>query len=177
MDRRSRQHSNGIGQHRGRMSAGLEHLPLRTWAALLLGALSLIASRASGTEIPAEEKRSDYQFMSQETRAIQDDDSVNPGMFSVLEGEALWSRKDGASKVSCADCHTIANMRGIAARYPRFDLDPSVPSIFRGKSTAAARGARMQLHLCSRAGSCWLSPHLSLISRVELQFRLRSTKD
>ena len=115
------------------MSAGLEHLPLRTWAALLLGALSLIASRASGTEIPAEEKRSDYQFMSQETRAIQDDDSVNPGMFSVLEGEALWSRKDGASKVSCADCHTIANMRGIAARYPRFDLDTKRPIDLQGQ--------------------------------------------
>jgi L-cysteine S-thiosulfotransferase len=61
--------------------------------------------------------------MSQETRAIQDDDSVNPGMLSVLEGEGLWSRKDGASKVSCADCHTIASIQGIAARYPGFDLE------------------------------------------------------
>jgi sulfur-oxidizing protein SoxA len=109
------------------MSAQPEHLRLRTWAALLLGALSLIASRASGTEIPAEEKRSDYQLMSQETRAIQDDDSVNPGMFSVLEGEGLWSRKDGASKVSCADCHTIASIQGIAARYPGFDLELNRP--------------------------------------------------
>ena len=109
------------------MSAMLEHLRLRTWAALLLAALSLIASRASGTEIPAAEKRSDYEFMSPETRAIQDDDSANPGMFSVLDGEGLWSRKDGASNVSCADCHTIASMRGIAARYPRFDLDIKRP--------------------------------------------------
>jgi sulfur-oxidizing protein SoxA len=105
------------------MSGGLEHLQLRPWAAVLLAALALIASRASATEIPAAEKRSDYQFMSLETRGIQDDDSTNPGMFSVLDGEGLWSRKDGASNASCADCHTIASMRGIAARYPRFDLD------------------------------------------------------
>jgi sulfur-oxidizing protein SoxA len=65
--------------------------------------------------------------MSAETRAIQDDDSVNPGMFSVLEGEVLWSRKDGASNVSCADCHTIASMRGVAARYPRLDFDKRAP--------------------------------------------------
>jgi L-cysteine S-thiosulfotransferase len=65
--------------------------------------------------------------MSEETRAIQGDDSVNPGMFSVLEGEALWSRKDGASKVSCADCHTIASIQGIAARYPGFDLELNRP--------------------------------------------------
>jgi len=109
------------------MSAGPRHLRQRTSAALLLVALSLIASRASGTEISAAEKRSDYQFMSLETRAIQDDDSINPGMFSVLDGEGLWSRKDGASNVSCADCHTIGSMRGIAARYPRFDLDHKRP--------------------------------------------------
>jgi sulfur-oxidizing protein SoxA len=112
------------------MSAGTRHLRFGASAALLLTALSLIASRASGTEIPAAEKLSDYQFMSLETRAIQDDDSTNPGMFSVLDGEGLWSRKDGASNVSCADCHTIASMRGIAARYPRFDLDYKRPIDF-----------------------------------------------
>ena len=96
-------------------------------AALLLAALSVIASRASGTEIPAAEKRSDYEFMSPETRAIQDDDSANPGMFSVLDGEGLWSKKDGASNVSCADCHPIASMRGIAARYPAYDVDYKRP--------------------------------------------------
>jgi L-cysteine S-thiosulfotransferase len=127
LDGRSRQHSNGIGHHRGRVSAVPEYLRLRTSAALLLATLSVIASRASGTEIPAAEKRSDYEFMSPETRAIQDDDTVNPGMFSVLDGEGLWSRKDGAPNVSCADCHTTESLRGLAARYPTFAPDYKRP--------------------------------------------------
>jgi L-cysteine S-thiosulfotransferase len=99
----------------------------RSCAALLLAALSVVTSRASGTEIPAAEKRSDYEFLSSDTRAIQDDDSANPGMLSVLDGEGLWNKKDGVSNVSCADCHLIASMRGIAARYPGYDVDYKRP--------------------------------------------------
>ena len=33
--------------------------------------------------------------MSRETRAMQDDDTANPGMLSVLDGEALWNKKGG----------------------------------------------------------------------------------
>jgi L-cysteine S-thiosulfotransferase len=109
------------------MSAMPGHLRHRTSAAFFLAALSVIASRAAGTEIPATDRRSDYEFMSSETRAIQDDDNANPGMFSVLDGEGLWNKKDGALNVSCADCHTIASMRGNAARYPGYDLDYKRP--------------------------------------------------
>jgi hypothetical protein len=109
------------------VSAVPEYLRLCISAALLLATLSVIASGASGTEIPAAEKRSDYEFMSPETRAIQDDDTVNPGMFSVLDGEGLWSRKDGAPNVSCADCHTTESLRGLAARYPTFAPDYKRP--------------------------------------------------
>jgi len=31
--------------------------------------------------------------MSRETRAMQDDDTANPGMLWVLEGESLWNKK------------------------------------------------------------------------------------
>jgi L-cysteine S-thiosulfotransferase len=82
----------------------------RSCAALLLAALIVVTSRASGTEIPAAEKRSDYEFMSSDTRAIQDDDSANPGMLSVLNGEGLWNKKDGVSNVSCADLNAGAIM-------------------------------------------------------------------
>jgi sulfur-oxidizing protein SoxA len=95
--------------------------------AVLLAALSVITSRTSGTEIPAAEKRSDYEFVSPDTRAIQDDDGANPGMFSVLDGEGLWNKKDRASNVSCADCHSSASMRGVAARYPAYDVDYKRP--------------------------------------------------
>lgn len=109
------------------MSAMPEHLGHRTCAAFLLAALSVVASGASGSEIPAAEKRSDYEFMSSDTRAIQDDDGTNPGMFSVLDGEGLWNKKDGVLSVSCDDCHSGASMRGIAARYPAYDVDYKRP--------------------------------------------------
>ena len=33
--------------------------------------------------------------MTPDTRAMQDDDTANPGMLWVLDGEALWKRKVG----------------------------------------------------------------------------------
>ena len=55
----------------------------------LLFAASLLCARAGAGEIPPSERRSGYDLMSRETRAIQDDDATNPGMLWVLDGEAL----------------------------------------------------------------------------------------
>jgi sulfur-oxidizing protein SoxA len=81
------------------------------------------AAVANAAEIPLAERKSGYEFMTRETRAMQDDDTANPAMFSVLDGETLWQRKDGAAAKSCADCHGDArtSMKGVAARYPAFD--------------------------------------------------------
>ena len=78
---------------------------------------------AVAAEIPLAERRSGYDLMSRETRAMQDDDTANPATLSVLDGEALWTRKAGAAEKSCADCHGDAKdkMKGAAARYPAFD--------------------------------------------------------
>jgi sulfur-oxidizing protein SoxA len=83
----------------------------------------LVAVAASAAEIPRSERRSGYDFMSRETRAMQDDDTANPGMLWVLDGEALWKRKAGAADQACQDCHGDAgtSMKGVAARYPAFD--------------------------------------------------------
>ncbi|HEY6256418.1 MAG TPA: sulfur oxidation c-type cytochrome SoxA [Xanthobacteraceae bacterium] len=88
----------------------------------LIGALLVAALRASAAEIPPEQRRSDYELMGPQTRAMQDDDTANPGMLGVLDGEALWNRRDGAANKSCADCHgdARAGMKGVAARYPAF---------------------------------------------------------
>jgi L-cysteine S-thiosulfotransferase len=88
--------------------------------AFLLGALALAAA---ATEIAPEGRRSGYDFASPETRAMQDDDTANPGMLWVLQGEALWATKAGAADRSCADCHGDArtSMKGVAARYPALD--------------------------------------------------------
>jgi sulfur-oxidizing protein SoxA len=91
-------------------------------AALLIAGSSLVASVAA-TEISQSERRSGYSFMTLETQAIQNDDTTNPGMLWVLDGEALWKSKTGAAAKACADCHNDAraSMKGVAARYPAFD--------------------------------------------------------
>ena len=89
--------------------------------ALLCLATLVHAVPGVGGEIAAADRRSDYQFMSRDTQAMQDDDSSNPGMLWVNDGEALWVRKVG--EFSCMDCHGDAHisMKGVAARYPVFD--------------------------------------------------------
>jgi sulfur-oxidizing protein SoxA len=74
-------------------------------------------------EIPPDQRRSGFSFMAPDTQAIQNDDTANPGMLWVLDGEALWKSKVGATAKSCAGCHNDAggSMRGVAARYPAFD--------------------------------------------------------
>jgi len=91
-------------------------------AALLLLALATVAS-AVAAEIPLAERRSGYELMSRETRAMQDDDAANPATLWVLDGAALWTRKTGAAARACADCHGDArdSMKGVAARHPAFD--------------------------------------------------------
>ena len=91
--------------------------------ALLLIAADIAASSLSATEIPQAQRRSGYSLMTPDTQAIQDDDTANPGMLWVLDGEALWKRKVGAAGKACADCHDDArvSMKDVAARYPAFD--------------------------------------------------------
>jgi sulfur-oxidizing protein SoxA len=75
-------------------------------------------------------RRSGYDFMSPETRAMQDDDSANPGTLGVLDGEALWKKKEGTANKACADCHGDAakSMKGVAARYPAVDPGKKRPA-------------------------------------------------
>jgi sulfur-oxidizing protein SoxA len=92
------------------------------------GVLALATSAFAG-EIPHAARRSGYDDMGREIRAMQDDDTANPGMLWVLEGEALWKRKTGPAGRACADCHgdARASMRGVAARYPSFDAAKGRP--------------------------------------------------
>jgi len=94
------------------------------WLGRILAALTVLASDAAAADdIPAAERRSGYEFIGRETRAMQDDDAANPGMLSVLDGEALWNRAEGAAGKSCASCHGDArtSMTNVAARYPAFE--------------------------------------------------------
>jgi sulfur-oxidizing protein SoxA len=89
--------------------------------ALVLTALCI--APACAAEIPQDARRSGYDFMTSDTKAMQDDDTANPGMLWVLDGETLWKQKQGAAGKACADCHGnwAESMKGAAARYPAFD--------------------------------------------------------
>lgn len=97
-------------------------------APIAILAIALAASALAGEIAPAD-RRSGYDFMSRETRAMQDDDTANPGMLWVLEGGTAWARKTGAAGRACADCHGDAStsMKGVAARYPAFDAAQGRP--------------------------------------------------
>ena len=93
-------------------------------AAAVVFATAVLSATAIAAEIPLSDRKSGYEFMARETRAMQGDDTTNPGMLWVLDGEALWNRKEGAAAKSCADCHGDArdSMKGVAARYPAFNI-------------------------------------------------------
>jgi L-cysteine S-thiosulfotransferase len=104
----------------------------------LCGSIALVLASAFGAyadDIPAAEKRSGYAFMSRDTQEMQDDDTANPAMLWVLDGEALWKAKAGASGKSCADCHGDAaeSMKGVAARYPAFEAAHRRPVNLEGR--------------------------------------------
>jgi L-cysteine S-thiosulfotransferase len=90
---------------------------------LVVAALAGVATPSLATDIPLSERRSGYESMSAATKTMQDDDTANPGMLWVLDGEVLWRRRTGEAARACADCHGEAprSMRGVAARYPAFD--------------------------------------------------------
>lgn len=66
-------------------------------------------------------RKSGFEFMQPSTQALQKDDTQNPAMLWVKDGQAQWSRTEGVAKKSCADCHgAMEKVRGIATRYPMF---------------------------------------------------------
>jgi len=84
--------------------------------------LLLVACACSGIVNAAPEKQqSSYVLMSPENQAMQDDPALNPAMFWVGDGEALWHQKQGPNNKSCSTCHADAkkSMRGTATQFPK----------------------------------------------------------
>jgi sulfur-oxidizing protein SoxA len=102
---------------------------LDCFASLAMTGMVLTTTLAPAAEIPPGERRSGFDLMSPQTQAMQRDDTANPGMLWVGEGEALWNAKAGAAEKACADCHGDAaqSMRGVAARYPAFSAARQAP--------------------------------------------------
>ena len=85
----------------------------------LVGLLALLAnaSFAQGQD----SRKSGFDFMQPSTQSLQKDDTQNPAMLWVKDGQSLWSKADGAAAKSCAGCHgDITATRGVAARYPAY---------------------------------------------------------
>jgi sulfur-oxidizing protein SoxA len=80
-------------------------------------------------QIPEAQRRSDFELMRPAVQAMQRDDTRNPAMLWVQQGEQLWRQAGGAGNTSCAACHGDAStsMRGVAVRYPAFDVQTQGP--------------------------------------------------
>jgi sulfur-oxidizing protein SoxA len=100
-----------------------------------LAAVLAAAASVVGADIPLDQRRSTYEQMSADTRAMQDEDTSNPGMLWVLDGEALWNAKAGAAGRACSDCHGAAadSMKGVAARHPAYDARRAAPVNLEGR--------------------------------------------
>ncbi|MEQ8934345.1 MAG: sulfur oxidation c-type cytochrome SoxA [Amphiplicatus sp.] len=90
---------------------------------------------AAQDEAQPDGKRSGLDYVSPETRAMQEDDTSNPGMLWVVGGETLWNKAEGEKGQSCASCHGDAaeSMQGVAARYPVFDPATKRPIDLQGR--------------------------------------------
>lgn len=87
-------------------------------AALVAGLLALTAA-AQSPHI-----KSGSEFLSPDLKALQADETANPGMLWVDDGARLWVEAAPGTK-SCASCHgdAAAGMRGVATRYPQVGVD------------------------------------------------------
>ncbi|MDP3170821.1 MAG: sulfur oxidation c-type cytochrome SoxA [Polaromonas sp.] len=98
-------------------------------ALLLVLAVLVTGSGASAQTPTGDSRRSGFEFMGRSTQAMQKDDTLNPAMLWVKEGESLWSQPASQGGKACVACHAAASssMRGVAARYPAFDARLSRP--------------------------------------------------
>ena len=85
-------------------------------------AIALLLAATSGWAQTAKDaRRSGFEDMRPATQAMQRDDSQNPAMLWVAEGEALFQRPPLPQSKACIACHSTASLRDTAARYPAFD--------------------------------------------------------
>jgi sulfur-oxidizing protein SoxA len=69
----------------------------------------------------ADSRISAYALMSPSNQAMQNDMNLNPAMFWIMDGEALWADRNNPSNKACVDCHRDAkqSMKGVSATFPK----------------------------------------------------------
>lgn len=146
----------------GRVGTGRLGISLGTALVVFAG-----AGRAEAP-LPGRLTVSGFHFMGAQTQAMQRDDSLNPAMLWVKEGEALWRLPAGETRKACATCHEPATtqLRGVAARYPALDAELRRP---------VDLGARINLcrsrHQRAQSFGAESAELLSLAAYVALQSR------
>lgn len=126
-------------------------------------AIAAAAWAAVAAATPADGRRSGFDDMSASTQALQRDDTQNPAMLWVSDGEQRFA-------ADCARCHTAASMRGVAARHPAWDATSARPV------TLAARiNLCRTRHLGAPALAAESDGLLALESYVALQSRGQPT--
>lgn len=84
---------------------------------VLAGVAALLLGCAAAPPV-ADTRRSGFEEMGAATQAMQRDDTMNPALLWVQQGEQLWR----AGAQSCLGCHgQPPALRGVAARYPAWD--------------------------------------------------------
>ena len=93
----------------------------------------LIACPAShGADSKPDRRRAGIEFMSPALQALQLDDTQNPALLWVQEGQALWSQPAERGP-ACSSCHAEGSQRGMAARHPAFDSRSGRPITLAGR--------------------------------------------
>ena len=69
----------------------------------------------------ADQRQSSTALMTPSNQAMQQDINLNPALFWIMDGEALWSDRGNPAGKACADCHqdVKGSMKGVAATFPK----------------------------------------------------------
>jgi sulfur-oxidizing protein SoxA len=104
-------------------AAGLLATALAIGLAVSLAPVHAQPAPATTNRDSKDTRQSGLAQMSPPLQALQRDDSQNPAMLAVQDGQALWRTPAGTSAKRCADCHGEAerSMAGVAATYPSWD--------------------------------------------------------
>jgi L-cysteine S-thiosulfotransferase len=131
-------------------------------------ALALSCAPALADSIAPADRKSGFDTMGPETQGMQRDDTRNPAMLWVLEGERLWRAEPGAGKPACAGCHGAAEtgMKGVAASFPKLDEATGRPIDLMGR-IQSCRAERQGAEPWARESR----PLLAVTSHVGLQSR------
>ena len=108
--------------------------------ACVLAAMVLSACISNVTTTSADSRHTGFEDMSPALQAMQLDDTQNPAMLWVREGEALWSQVPAKGQ-SCASCHSTNtsaasrthNINTAATRHPAFDAALNQPVTLAGR--------------------------------------------